>query len=285
MVFQPGMVKEYQVAWSQRSNIPDLPRIDTDPNYVIGMDYDPVPPGAYLVRGSLKASLSSAYRPEEVELLETEPLRLVIQPAPNPVYCPGSLWRVEGGPPLPRNCASLSVQQGVNRSAPVTGLNGSLQVWLEAPAEVRAGDLVPLKLYVKNVSDRTLEFWWPSPPYGFAVGTTEGMDLWRWFPLVWGWDRPNLVEFQPGTVKEYQVAWAQRGNTPEPLRRATDPNYVIGIDHDPVPPGAYLVRGRVEVTLSGDLPTEQLETEPLRLVIKPVPDPRYFPHFVVIEGK
>jgi hypothetical protein len=55
--------------------------------------------------------------------------------------------------------SAFACQQRVNISAPVTGLNGSIQVWLEAPAEARAGDLAPLTLYVKNLSDRTLEIW------------------------------------------------------------------------------------------------------------------------------
>lgn len=90
------MVKEYQVMWSQRDNTPGPPPVD--PHYVIGRDYDPVPPGAYLVRGSVETSLSSGYRPEGIEMLETEPLRLVIKPAPNPVYAPQSVESVRDAP-------------------------------------------------------------------------------------------------------------------------------------------------------------------------------------------
>lgn len=134
-----------------------------------------------------------------------------------------------------------------------------VNLWLEVPSEVRAGETVPLKLRVKNISDRPLELEF-SPYPKFVVTTLLGRKVWRsdhnaiTLPLL------GVQTLDPGEeLSAYQPLegkWKQVDNKGRPVR-----------------PGVYFVRA-VFTTLKGyqdpghsELRQRNLKTGRKRLVI------------------
>lgn len=126
--------------------------------------------------------------------------------------------------------------------------SSSLTLRLEAPAEVRPGKTVSLKLKVKNGADRPVSFLLSGrPAHDFVITREDGREAWRW--LHGKTVRPILAQktLRPGEEWEIAAEWDQRDN--------------LGIA---VSPGVYRLRG---VLNTG--PPRKLETEMKRLFILP----------------
>lgn len=128
-----------------------------------------------------------------------------------------------------------------------------LSLWLEVPAEIQAGETVPLKLKVKNTGECTFKLSLGGrPAHDFIVTSLDGTEVWHW------WHRQPvqrvIVEktLQPGEELEFEVDWDQKDN-----------------DGDPVPPATYFVQGVLAVLPGGQAPPQRLETEREQLIILP----------------
>ena len=118
---------------------------------------------------------------------------------------------------------------------------------LEAVSQAPYGDTVSLKLKLQNTSDEPVPFSTGGrPPHDFVVTTANGEKVWNWgcakiilLPL----DRKTL---QPGEELEFTGEWEQVDNRGEP-----------------VPPGAYLIRG----VLKMEAP-ERLVTAPHKVRVR-----------------
>ena len=118
----------------------------------------------------------------------------------------------------------------------------SLEVMSQAPY----GETVEMKLTLRNVSGGTVNLVLGGrPPYDFEVSTPDGQQVWHWKcgkiinqPL----DSKTL---EPGEELEFIAEWEQVDNRGES-----------------VPPGAYLVRGVLNLE-----PHEKLVTETHKLEV------------------
>jgi hypothetical protein len=124
----------------------------------------------------------------------------------------------------------------------------ALTIWLEVPAEVRAGEIVPLKLKLKNSSDRPVELTLGGrPAYDFVVARPGGTEIWRW---LHGQEIQAILEqkaLSPGEELEFAAEWGQKDNTGTQVQ-----------------PGSYFVRGILNLE-----PPQKLETEPKPLIVLP----------------
>lgn len=126
-----------------------------------------------------------------------------------------------------------------------------LALWLGVPAEVQVGEIVPLKLKVKNTGECIFKLFLDGrPAHDFVVTKLDGTEVWRWLhghPI-----RPAIVEktLQPGEELEFAAGWDQRDN-----------------DGNPIPAGTYFVQGVLAVLPSGQAPPQQLKTEWEQLII------------------
>lgn len=120
---------------------------------------------------------------------------------------------------------------------------------LVIPSEVRAGERVPLKLKVKNRTDRPVVLWGGYPLADFIVTKPDGTEVWRWSSGKVFIAIGLQMVLQPGEEKEYEESWQQVDN-----------------DCRLVSPGTYLVRGIFGFNWANELPYET-ETEPQPLVI------------------
>ena len=110
---------------------------------------------------------------------------------------------------------------------------------LEAPSQVAYGKTVHMKLTLRNISDEPVQVPMGGiPAHDFVVATADGENIWRWQcgqiilqPLVG-------KTLEPGEELELVGQWEQVDNRGEP-----------------VPPGAYLIRGVLEME-----PPERLVT-------------------------
>lgn len=107
-----------------------------------------------------------------------------------------------------------------------------LELRLEAPAQVRAGQPVPLRLVLTNRGDRPVEVELTGQPiaFDFAVVASDGTEVWRRLVGV-----PIEAILQPRTLAPGQEiaftdSWDQRTNTGQPVTA-----------------GAYRVRGILPV--------------------------------------
>lgn len=124
-----------------------------------------------------------------------------------------------------------------------------LQVRLVSPAEVRAGETVPVTVRIENVGSGALELYLRGRPVAFDVEVTDaaGVTVWR---RLHDAVIPAIIQLRvlsPRDVLELEAEWDQRDD-----------------GGGPVAPGDYLVRGRV-LTDSAD----PLDTGPVRLRIVP----------------
>jgi hypothetical protein len=128
-------------------------------------------------------------------------------------------------------------------------VNHGIAVWLELPAEVSAGQRVPIRLKVKNSGHYAIEL--PlggRPAHDVVVTRRDGTEIWRWMHGRAIQDILELRRLLPGEELTFEAEWRQRDSAGKP-----------------VAPGTYWVRG---VVLAGQ-PGQQLETEPKPLAIVP----------------
>lgn len=126
-----------------------------------------------------------------------------------------------------------------------------LRLTLEVPQQAQAGQSVPLKLRIENISGKVLNLTVGYAPYDFIVTTPDGTEVWRWsygkvFPLA-----ATSLTLQPEEVKEYSETWDQLDN-----------------EGYPASPGTYIVRGFFRRAQQENL-FETEQSEPLQLIIKP----------------
>ncbi len=116
---------------------------------------------------------------------------------------------------------------------------------LEVDGRIPYGETVQLKLTLRNVSDKPVDFLTGGrPPHDFVISTPEGEQVWHWKcgKVV---EQPlDSQTIEPGEVMEFTGVWEQVDNRGEP-----------------VPPGAYLVRGVLDMGPSERLVTEAHEVE------------------------
>ena len=122
----------------------------------------------------------------------------------------------------------------------------SLRLWLEVPERARAGTVVPIRLWIENVSGRVLDLYLRgrSLTFDVVVTRTDGSIVWR---RLEGEIIPAIVRIEalgPGQRLEARAEWDQRSST--------------GV---PAGPGAYTLTGHV-LTEAGPL-----ETPPVALNI------------------
>jgi hypothetical protein len=136
-----------------------------------------------------------------------------------------------------------------------------LDRWLEMPSKVRAGEIVSLKLKVKNRSNSSLYI--PLkvfPYYNFIVTRLDNAAVWCKFGVITDRINCNGVE-REGPIEpvilnaqeelELTAAWDQRD-----------------WEDNSVSPGTYWVRGILYIGGWPDSPKDRIETEPKPLVIE-----------------
>ena len=117
---------------------------------------------------------------------------------------------------------------------------------LEAMSDASYGETVQMKLTLRNASDEPVSFYLGGrPPHDFVITTPDGEQVWHWtcakiilLPL-------DGVTLEPSEALEFTGEWEQVDNRGEP-----------------VPPGAYLVHGILELE-----PPEKLVTPPHELEV------------------
>lgn len=107
-----------------------------------------------------------------------------------------------------------------------------LQLRLELPPRVRAGEPVPLRLVLQNRGFQTeeVDLSGESVAYDIVVFSLEGVEVWSRLELVL---MPQILQtrtLSPGESLVFTDAWLQRNR-----------------DGRPVPPGTYMVQGVLPV--------------------------------------
>ena len=119
---------------------------------------------------------------------------------------------------------------------------------LEAPSQVAYGETVHMNLTLRNISDEpVLVPMGGIPAHDFAVATADGENIWRWQcgQIILGIMGGETLE--PGEELELNGQWDQ-------------------VDHrgEPVPPGAHLIKGILEMEHPERLVTPSHELQVLR---------------------
>ncbi len=123
-----------------------------------------------------------------------------------------------------------------------------LALWLEVPSQARLGEIVPLKLKLKNTSDRPISLTLGGrPAHDFRVINADGVEIWRWSRGQAIQQILQLQKLSPSQELEFLAEWAQ-------------------VDHEgrPIPPGTYRVWGILNLE-----PPQRLAAEPKTLLILP----------------
>ena len=119
---------------------------------------------------------------------------------------------------------------------------------LEVVPQATYGETVGLKLSLRNVSDEPVRFYLGGrPPYDFVVSTAEGEQVWHWKCAKITIQPLDSETLAPGEELEFIGEWEQVDNRGEA-----------------VPPGAYLVRGVLDLYWPERLVTEARGLEVLR---------------------
>ena len=129
----------------------------------------------------------------------------------------------------------------------VTSLNPpSLTLLLDAPKEVRASEVIRLKLTLRNTGSEPVEVMLGGrPPYDFVMTSADSAQEWRWSDGNAAQMILQLRTLQPREEIAYDVQWAIKnaeGNVPRP--------------------GRYLLRAILNMD-----PPERMETAPRELVV------------------
>lgn len=120
-------------------------------------------------------------------------------------------------------------------SAPAQA-RGSLGLRLEAPAEVRSGEPVTLRLVLENRGDEPAEVELGGDPvaFDFVITADDGAEVWSRLEGVAVSDILQSRTLAPGETIEFTESWEQRGNDGRRVR-----------------PGTYRVRGILPVVPDG----------------------------------
>lgn len=121
----------------------------------------------------------------------------------------------------------------------------SLELSIDVPERVQAGEAVPVTVHVRNRTDRPLELHLLGRTIAFdvVVSAEDGTVVWRRLEGEAVQFILHLLRLRPRGTLEFKASWDQRGR-----------------DGSPVPPGLYHVQGMV--------PTD--EPEPLRTPVVPL---------------
>ena len=163
-------------------------------------------------------------------------------------YLPGLAAVVAIGVGACQPAATVVPPLDVPAQQPVLATADSVRLWIEAPAEVRRGEPLPITLRVRNLLTRpvTLEHGGRPLTFDLIVTRPDGTQVWS---RMHGRGVLNIqwsTTLQPGETLEFTESWDQRAN-----------------NGTPVAPGTYSVRGAL-VAVPGN-PT----TEPRPLLIRP----------------
>ena len=110
---------------------------------------------------------------------------------------------------------------------PDEALLGAVDYSLEVAPQASYGETVEIKLILRNVSDEPVSsVLGGRPPFDFVVSTADGEQVWHWKCAKITNQPLDSKTLEPGEELEFVGEWEQVDNRGEP-----------------VPPGAYLVRG------------------------------------------
>lgn len=129
--------------------------------------------------------------------------------------------------------------------SPAAAAGDSLELSIEAPKRVQAGEAVPITVRARNRTNRPLELHLVGRTIAFDIVVTapDGTVVWRRLEGEAVQFILHLRRLGPRQTLELAASWDQRGR-----------------DGSPVPPGLYNVQGII--------PTDQLE--PLRTPVVPL---------------
>lgn len=125
---------------------------------------------------------------------------------------------------------------------------GLMQLEIALPATARAGESVPMTLWLKNTDRRPVNVYLQGRPAAFdiIVSRSDGIPVWR---RLEGAVIPAILQVRtlaPGEVLEFRDTWAQRSNLGKSIG-----------------PGEYLVTGVLPTDPPAELRTQAV---PLRIL-------------------
>lgn len=139
----------------------------------------------------------------------------------------GVVSACQNGPP---EGSDVTPQPSASETAVAATPSDSLRLWLDIPAEVRAGEPVAITLRVENITERSLDLYLTGRTIAFDLAVTDedGAVVWRRLgdeviPAIL-----RLETLEPGETLSLDDTWEQRSN-----------------DGEPVAPGTYTVRGEI----------------------------------------
>ncbi len=174
--------------------------------------------------------------------------------------------------------SSLACQEENSTSDLVTRLADSLNVELEAPSQVKSGEIASLKLSVLNVTADHLTLAVGDDSYDFFVTREDGTRVWRYWYGKIAEDYLAFLTLEPGEVKEYEVKWDLK-NIGEVWWELIDSDELDLVDADyepePLPAGTYLLYGVFRASPTAGLDSlkfdggrEVIETGRQKLIIE-----------------
>ena len=174
--------------------------------------------------------------------------------------------------------SSLACQKEKSTPDLVSRLADSLNVELEAPSQVKSGEIASLKLSVLNVTADPLTLEVGDDSYEFVVTREDGTTAWRYWYGKLVEDYGTFLTLEPGEIKEYEVKWDLK-NIGEVWWEYIDPDVLGLVDADyepePLPAGTYLLYGAFRASPTAGLdspkfyvPREVIETGRQKLIIE-----------------
>ena len=156
---------------------------------------------------------------------------------------------------VPRGAASIDVGcSGVkpwpldNGNPPNEEFLRAIEYSLDMADQASYGEAVGMTLTLRNVSDEPVNFSTGGrPPHDFVISTAEGEQVWHWKCGKIIQQPLDSQTLEPGEELEFTGEWEQVDNRGEP-----------------VPPGAYLVRGVLDMEPPETFVTETQELEIVR---------------------
>ena len=155
---------------------------------------------------------------------------------------------------IPRRAVAIEVGCAVPqtwapdpRKAPSDAFLSSIEHSVEAVSEASYGETIRMKLVLRNISSRPVEFYMGGrPPHDLMVTTPSGKQVWHWKCARVAQMPLDVAKLRPGEIKEFTGEWEQvdnRGN--------------------PVPSGTYLVYGILDMESPEMLVTQAHELQVL----------------------